>query len=319
MYEENADGAWRHVNSSSRDPTIRPRAPSDDARMVAIYNSIEWDFPPLSAAEYRRHGEAGATSGYFEQVVAQQDRVVCGYGVLSASTWAQQRDDYLASIRVQAASRRQGLGYRLYDVLLDSARRRGAKRLHGWIREDLPAARQFVKRRGFQPTGRLHRFSRLNTSAAKMDGTVELERGLYREGITILTLAELEGENGSSLRGLYTGIDPDKLLREMTGPGRSLASTWVAFDGDQVAAITWLRRRGRGAAFHEQVGVLKGNRGRDAARALTARVGTWAHCHGIEWLYMTSSGKLPSGSDIYSQLGYTPLAARLEVAKEVEA
>ena len=318
----NLDGASGHRGVAPSGPPIRPRVRADDEPIMEIYRGIEWDLPPLSVAEYRGYGDEGAAHGYLEQFVAEQQGKVCGYCVLSASPWAQRRGDYLGSVRVRADCRRQGLGHGLYDLLLDRAQTRAARRLRGWIRADSPTARAFVERRGFRPTGRSHRFARLNTVAASLDGTDRLEGDLRDRGIAIKALAEIEGEEEGALRDLHAAIEAATLLpyavwlREMTGPGRSLTSAWAALDRGRPVALSWLRRQGEQAAFHEQVGIASGELGREVTRALGMRAVAWARRQGIKWLYTGGTSSLPP--DVNRRLGYIPLAARLEVVRVLQ-
>jgi GNAT superfamily N-acetyltransferase len=184
--------------------------------------------------------------------------------------------------------------------------------------------------RGFTFTGHAEQMSRLNVGAASLDGYDGIEERLHREGIRIVTLAEVETEE-SFLRAVhavdleasrdvpssevFTGIPYDVWLKHLSGPGRSPESFWIAMDGDTPVGVATLERRGMNAAFNGFTGVARSHRGRGVARALKLKTIEWARSNGVDFIYTGNHVDNKRMLDINIRLGYKPLPRFLEVVK----
>ena len=142
------------------DFTIRPARPGDLARINAIYNyyvarsTCVWINEPCSESErqawYEGHGES------MPILVAQQDgRVVgwCSLGTFrTAYTAAGTLED---SIYVHHDFHRQGIGSRLLEALIDSARRLGLRSILANISADQTPSIRLHEKFGFEKVAHL--------------------------------------------------------------------------------------------------------------------------------------------------------------------
>jgi hypothetical protein len=139
-----------------------------------------------------------------------------------------------------------------------------------------------------------------------------------REEVVLHALHAVSSRAGVGPDGAASGaaLPYDIWLREIESTGGSSESTWVTIDRSRPVALTWLRRHGEQSAFYEQVGNLEGEMGRAAERALTMEAATWAHLHGILWLYMRGDAVHLQPLDA-DRLRYTPLAPKVEMVKHL--
>jgi GNAT superfamily N-acetyltransferase len=209
----------------------------------------------------------------------------------------------------------------------------GARRLYCRIREDQPESLAFAEKRGFRPTGRVERESRLKVDEARLDGFNGVEAQLRQEGISISTLAEIGMENDRFLRALHhmsEGTIQDVphseafqprpfefwLERTLRFPGNSPEWCWVAVHADRPVGLARLRRQGN-AAFNAYTAVDQAYRGRGIARALKLRTVLWARHNGVDFIYTGNDVENRRMLDINVRLGYEPLPGSIEVIKEL--
>jgi mycothiol synthase len=316
--------------------TVRPHAPADDERIVEIMNRIYEQFPPHTLALYRHDMDLMSRHerDHVERFVAVQEGQVLGGLLLEYEWWVQRPNVYWAEIAVDMDRWGQGFGSRLFDLLLGRAAELGAGRLYGHYAETMTHAREFLTHRGFNPTGRGDRLSRLDVRAANVGGYDGLEDQLREQGIRVTSLAEIGPDNEDFLCKLYdmefeTGLDipsSEEMTEEprsfdvwrtemLTGPGRSPESLFVAVDGERPVGVARVRRRAENAATNGYTGVDRKYRGRGIARALKLRTIEWARQNGVDFIYTSNDVENKPMLAINVNLGYQPLPSMIEVVK----
>jgi GNAT superfamily N-acetyltransferase len=300
-------------------------------QIVAIRNRIDPHYPPQTVEVFRHFASLVPEGMHNEQWVAEQDGRIVGYVLVEQSWWSKTPGVFEGKIRVDPECWRQGIGGRLYDHLLRRVTELDAQKLYSGIREGDEHAERFVSQRGFTPTGRSQRMSRLDVHRATMDGYDGLEEQLERSGLQVKTVADAGPDDEESLYDLdsLSALDVPSsepfepapfeiwLQDALTSPGSSSAWSWVALDGKQPVGVAFLRRQGENAAFNSYTGVHPAYRGRGVARALKKKTIEWARENGVDFIY--------TGNDIANQrmlsinirLGYQPLPASVEVVKQL--
>lgn len=127
--------------------TLRP-ATRADARVMAVMSrelieaGLRWRYTPPRMAQLIAEAETMA-------LVACEGPRIAGYAVMHFG------DDeaHLLLLCVQAALQRRGVGRRLHDWLLASARTAGMQRVRLELRADNTAAFAFYRALGFRQTG----------------------------------------------------------------------------------------------------------------------------------------------------------------------
>ena len=312
--------------------TIRPRKPDDDQQIVDIGNRIYPQFPEESVAEFRHWMKSRpATARHFRWVAEANGRIL-GHAVLSERWGTGRKDVYYAFIGIEPGNERQGIGSRLYEVLLEKATEVRAERVYAEVQEGHDQAEAFATRRGFAFTGQAEQMSRLEVQAANLEGYEGVAERLQEAGIRILTLAEAGADDERVLHGLhevdtesakdvpssepFVGAPYDIWLEHIRGPGSSPEHLWIAMDGDRPVGMAQLDLRGTRAAFNGYTGVLRAYRGRGVARGLKLKTVEWARENGIDYIYTGNNVNNQRMLAINIRLGYKPLPKFREVLKE---
>lgn len=314
-------------------PTLRPRVPADDPRIVEIHNAQEAESMPLSLERYRAERAQPADRRQGEVWVAILDDVVVGVGDFAPAWWTGHAGIYEIDVRVDVPSRERGIGTSLYEMLESRLTALEATRLLGWIRPNAEPARRFVARHGFRETDEIIEEYRLHMPEARSDAYPGLEERLRDRGIRITSLAQLGLEDEDFLRSLHrvwadTVDEPPDLaaLRDafptwqgqvLHSPGLSPGTHWVALDGDRPVGLTFLKRLSDDAAENDYTGVASAYRGQGIAPALKLQAIAWARENGVEWFYTSSEAGNARMISVNVRLGYRPGARKREVARNL--
>jgi GNAT superfamily N-acetyltransferase len=309
--------------------TLRPRLPRDDARIVEIHNAQEQDSAPLSLEIYREEQVSSGGEPRSEQWVAAPNGHVLGSGGFSPAWWTGDAATFLMSIRVDPTQWRQGIGTALFELLRSRVARLQGARLLGWVREDVPAGRSFAARCGFQETEKVMEEYRLHVPEATTAAYAAAEQRLRREGVRIVSLAELGPADEAFLRALRRlwshwageevagGSLAEWRRNVLEGPGQSPETHWIALDRERPVGTTFLKRLSEDAAENDFTGVAVTHRGRGIAPVLKLHAIAWARAHGVNWFYTASEvGNAPMVT-INRRLGYQPGVKRREMAGEL--
>jgi ribosomal-protein-alanine N-acetyltransferase len=129
---------------------VRPASIDDVADVAAMERRCYAD--PWPAAAFT--SLPGNPSVYF--AVARVEGLLKGYVV----GWHVLNEAELANLAVEPGSRRNGLGSRLLDQMLEDAAERGAERIFLEVRESNEGARRLYASRGFTEIGRRKKYYR---------------------------------------------------------------------------------------------------------------------------------------------------------------
>lgn len=314
---------------------VRPGREDDDPRVVTIYNAI---YPDVHVTVERyRHDLARSMrhpQGDVERYVAEEDGPVVGVMKLERHPFFSRPGSYYAEILVDPERWGHGIGSRLNAVLEDRAAARGAARLYGEIKEGIEEARRFVEARGYVPTGRVDRMSRLPVSRVNLEGYEGLEERLASQGITVRSIAEI-GIDDDFLRAVQTmEFESDRDIPSAEEPGqpmpyelwkddklfapdRSLEMFWVALHGRRPIGVARVARRGDRILSNGYTGVDREYRGRGVARLLKLKTIQFAQRNGYEWMYTGNDIENTRMLAINRRLGYEPLPGILLMVKEL--
>jgi GNAT superfamily N-acetyltransferase len=314
--------------------TLRPATLEDDEQVLAIYNRLRFDAPPTTPEAYRHWiGSRPATAG-LELWVAEADGRIVGELVAWEYWDLTEPGIWGALVDVADEFRGQGIGSRLYDHLLRRASDRKMRRLLGEVREDRPDGMAFVTARGFRPTGRVERHSRLAVGEARLEGLEAVEEKLRHQGIRVTTLAEIGPDDEAFLRALHAMHEaammdvPMSVLFEprpfeewlhhtLRYTGYSPETTWIALHGDQPVGVARVRREADVWLNNSFTGVDRAYRGRGIASALKLRSIRWARDNGIAYIYTGNDEENRSMLAVNRRLGYEALPASIELAKDL--
>lgn len=312
---------------------IRPTRREDIPIVLDIYNAAYPYRPPMTVEAYDDHVRTLAGKRY-EAWVAEIDGQVAGDFDLFEARWSSRPDTFQLILEVREDFRRQGIGSKLYSAMEDKAHTIGVRRMYTGAQETMPESIAFLEHRGWTRTGRADRPSRLKVADANLDGYLGVEERLHREGILITTLEELGTEDDNLLRAIHDmefrtehdipsseppSQDPFELWRErqLHGIGKSVATFWIAMDGNRPAGLARLRAMSDGSTGNGYTGVDPDYRGRGIARALKLKTIEWARDHNIDYIYTANDIENHRMLAINVSLGYQPLPAELELVKEL--
>jgi GNAT superfamily N-acetyltransferase len=264
--------------------TLRPAEPESDFGQLAALFSSEQDEPtsePGLKADYEEHKER-----IIRLMVAEDER-----GELLGFNWAVcsrfDASQIYFYLIVKLEQRRQGVGRRLYEDLLQVAREAQAKKLQVNIRDTCAECRSFAERRGF--TKRSHHIAmELNldtfddrpydaiisklkgegfqfTSMEALGNTVEMQRKLY--ALNDMTDVETLGSDGSHSWLSFEDFQKKVCQTDWYKPAGQMVvidtatGTWAA-----MSAIT--RFEGSEHAYNLHTGVDKHYRRRKLGQAV---------------------------------------------------
>lgn len=178
---------------------IRPFSPHDYAAFAALYNA---NFPEFSASEdeFRLDDSVRPARCRVARWVGELDgRVVglCGY---SQEPSMFHPHKFTLDLMVEPSLQGQGIGGRLWAVLVEALGELEPLRVDMWSREDMPCRVGFLERRGFQSDMRLW------TSELSLR-TLDIEQfqnqAAHPAGIRIASLAELRAADPDANQHIY--------------------------------------------------------------------------------------------------------------------
>jgi L-amino acid N-acyltransferase YncA len=313
---------------------IRPATPGDDEQVLANYNRLRFDAPPTTPEAYRYWIDSRPAGAGLELWVAEEGGRIVGelaaweyWDRPGAAAWG-------ALVEVADEARGRGIGSLLYAHLMSRLSSRGIRQLLADVREDRPDGMAFAIARGFRPSGRVDRFSRLAVAEARIGGLEAVEEKLCREGIRIATLAELGPDDEIFLRALHamheaamaevptsvafeTRPYEQWLHRTLRYQGNSPETIWIALDGDCPVGVARVRREAEGWLNNAFSGVDRAYRGRGIGTALKVRSILWAREHGITYIHTGNDEENHPMLAINRRLGYEALPASIEVVKDL--
>lgn len=315
---------------------IRERRLDDDEAIVAIRNEAHVNWPPITLERYRFQADPSLVpSGRVsERFVAEIDGEVEGIYAFGGDWSFERPHTFNGNIGVKESHRRRGIGSRLYEHLLDRARLHEANRLYATIIEGREDGIRFVTNRGFQPSGRVERMSRLEVATANLDGSEGVEERLARDDIRVQTVGEVGPDDGflhrlydmefaaakdipSSEEWRQDPFDTWKRWVLEAPPGHAPDRIWVAMHGDEPVGLAALGLSSPTVASNGLTATAREYRGKGIARALKRRQIEWCRENGIEYIYTGNDVDNARMLDINIRLGYKPVPNQIEMVKDL--
>lgn len=314
---------------------IRQTRPDDIPVTLEIYNSLRPWRPAMTLDEYNQHLRELEGKRY-ESWVADLDGQILGDFDLFEARWYAQPDTFILYGEVREDVRGQGIGSRLHTTMERRAADIDARRIYTQVIDTMPEALAFLQHRGWVPTGREDRPSRLTVADANVEGFTDVEKRLKDEGIRITTLAQMGTEDESFLHAVHemeARVEEDIpsseprmadsydqwLQRQMERPGKSHQTFWIALDGARPVGVSRLRRMSGDAVGNGLTGVDPDYRGRGIARALKLKTIEWAREHDVKYIYTANDAENRPMLAINISLGYQSLPAEIELIKDLKS
>ncbi|GEM_PF-1537912 len=317
------------------DLTIRPRRREDDERILEIFAQYEDAFL-MTLESLRFHMDERVREPGMEPQsrVAESDGRVVGDSYLEPHGWTTEQGVFFTQIEVDRDLWGNGIGSRLWQDVEELLRERQARKVYTRIAEDMEHSRQFASARGFAPTGRAERYSRLDVAAANLEGYEGIEDALRARGIVIKPLSEVDYKDETFVRGLYDAATaavrdipstedfrptPYEVWRQnfLKSPSSKPEAYFVAFHDGRPIGLANLSINSKTLAFNGLTGVMPEFRGMGVARGLKLRTIEWSRANGITHIHTSNDAENKRMLAINVRLGYQPLPAREEWLKEL--
>lgn len=128
---------------------LRPYNPKEDATRLAELLTAEGP-EPVTVAQLREWQDARSPESQIREVTAlEPDGAMAGFGEVNRSPWTPP-GHFSMEVVVDQSRRNRGIGGRLVDDLTAFARAHGATQLKVSVRDHVPEAMRFAKRRGYE-------------------------------------------------------------------------------------------------------------------------------------------------------------------------
>jgi GNAT superfamily N-acetyltransferase len=181
---------------------VRAFAPSDYEAALGVYRASYPDYTE-SVTEWRHFDDTWDSAKYFKaRLVAEEDGRVVGWAQMNHAPWAFVADKYRIDVTVLPESRRRGHGTALYDELVATAARRGARALQAVAKESNTDGVEFLARRGYFERKRDWE-SRLFVRRFDFARFAGAEERVAAEGIRISDLASERARDAKALKEAY--------------------------------------------------------------------------------------------------------------------
>jgi GNAT superfamily N-acetyltransferase len=232
---------------------------------------------------------------------------------------------------VHPEHRNRGIGSRLYEVVVDAARHRGATGLRATAREDDAAGLGFLVRRGFVERRRSWR-SVLEVGSSDTSHLPALRAALSTQGIELTTLDREGASDVSVLRavhelgveagrdmprvGRYTPISFDEFQRFEVGGSSYLPEAWIlAKRGERYVGLTSAYREAAQPDVLQQAftGTLPEYRRRKIAEALKLSLHDYARSHGYARIITSNDSMNEAMWSLNRRLGFRKTGVRIHM------
>jgi GNAT superfamily N-acetyltransferase len=314
---------------------IREQKREDDTRVLEIDHAVHPEWPKRSVEQLRHFIAVEPAGAMARRMVAEVDGEVVASAHWERALYIVDQHAWWGWIAVHPDHRKRGFGSALYERMVSNVAEHDGKHLKTEVRSDLPEALHFVETRGFRPTGREDRMSRLNVHTAQLDRSRAAASRMADHGIRIATLAELGSDKEEVLRRLhrldiettrdvpmsdeFTDMPYEEWRKQLLeAPGLTPDRVWIALDGERQVGLAYLARRGERAGSNWFTGVDRKYRSKGIARALKLCTVEWAREHGMDWIYTGNEMSNAPMLAINIEMGYEALPASIEMVKEIE-
>ncbi len=186
---------------TSPDLTVRPYTEDDFERIAAFHNLVEPDYP-TTASELRRNNSLRDPKLDYNLFLAERGGDLIGTARHTQASGLYHPQKFYVNIHVHPAHRRQGLGSRLYERLMDALEPFDPVLLRGDAKEDRPDAVRFWQKRSFLEEDRYWE-SRLDPQTFDSAPYAHLGERMRKLGVSIQPLSTLMDKHPDYRRILY--------------------------------------------------------------------------------------------------------------------
>ena len=316
--------------------TIRPFDDSDRdyEASVAIWNAL-WPDEPTSVEGMRYSNQTRSRKHFFQRIMAELEGKIVATAIYCEPEWVDEPGMYDVQIRVLPEYQRRGIGTAVYDHIIERLNELERKPLSlvSDSREDQPHSTKFLTDRGFEQKQR-QQVSRLDVASFDAAPFAATVARFEESGITVKTFEEYEAEDPDARRKSYKTyvelfqdvpifVDRmeftyDMFERELNAPNRLPGAILLAFDGDEIVAVTslWKRLADPGNLGTGLTAVARSHRRRGIAAALKVRAIEFARDIGTRVIQTDNEENNPM-YDLNVRLGFKPVPAWLIFMKEL--
>lgn len=313
------------------DVTIRPFAPTDYAGLADIINLTTPHF--TTTAERQHHQDTASPSHCaLARWVAEHDNRLIGFSFYRQYAEMYVPDEYNAGLRVHPDFWGQGIGTRLYDVMLGGVLPRQPRLLRNGLREDNERGLAFAYHRGFAEVARRWDAILDVTTFDPSPYAAHLAQ-VAAQGIEIVTYADLADDprRAEKLYTLFAGVEEDipspypytRLTFEewrpdyVDNPSFLPEAQFIAVDNTtgEFAAACVLIRSDRELLFVELTGTARAYRRRGLALAVKVPGIEWARANGYRRILVSNDPDNVGMYTINDRLGFVRQPATLIVQK----
>jgi GNAT superfamily N-acetyltransferase len=302
--------------------TIEEFESDDYSAIAAVHNAVYPEFP-MTANELARTESDRDERCRCERWVVKIGSQVVAHGGFSQWPDTYEEGEYTLIGGVIPEYRRRGIGSALFDVLADRLQVIGATILRSYARADRPTNIDFLQRRGFVEHRREQDWE-LDTAGFDSSRYRELLQRLEREGVRILSLAELDDDPKRDHK-LYELVH--ELMRDTPGaeghrklpfnqwvelnchrPEIPDEGYFVAVDGNAYVGKThFTTEESDDTLWTKLTGVIKSHRRRGIATALKVRAIEWARENGCPRIMTDNQSDNAPMLSLNEQLGFKRL------------
>lgn len=312
--------------------TIRPLTNEDFPRIVAIINRQETEGTSLEEME-RGERLRPAEVPFVRLGAVDAAGEVVAYGVTSHSP-EMPEGCFNMRVRVDLDSRHLGAGAELYRALEEWALARGATRLEGTVKEDLPEALAWAERRGWVKEHHLFESTLQLANWAPSPDLVETRSRVEASGIRFSNLAD-EVPASEVIRRFYDLIDvmrmdvpvfgerplaPFEIFKKYveSDPHFDARNVLLAIDGEKWAAMCDLQVMPSGGMYHGLTAVDREYRGRGLSTAIKVVALEYARDKGVPYVRTNNHSANERMLAVNRKFGYVPAPGFYTIAKTFE-
>ena len=313
--------------------SIRESTRADFPRIVEILNAQINE--PITLDEYIRQDNARPKDEIYSRVVAQlESGEIAAWGITVHES-TNRPGEFFMRVRVDAPYRSKGIGYAIYQHLIEFAREHGATRMESGVREQDADAYAWAQRQGFVQEHHLFestltletwdpapfqeavekvqesgiRFATLAQAAEGME-PLEMYRKYHRFLIPIVhDIPSVEDRPRMPFDEWYNFVKDD--------PEWKPEQILLAVDGENWAAVAHLRKVASGALYNDFTGVARDYRSRGITLALKVEALNLAKSLGAPYIRTNNLSINPRILAVNKKLGYVPSPGHFLLAKSL--
>lgn len=303
--------------------TLRPAASFDDAVAFADLRAVVTPYQVFTPERIHHIWQVTPPHAHLKTLVAEVDGQIVAAGRAAFNTWTSEAGSASLTIMVHPDHRRQGIGGRIHQELVDHLLAHDARKLEVWGEDeaDVPG---FAERRGYERTFEL-RYSKLDlTDLAALPPVPDLA-----PGVTVTPFSKVEPEAVFSVDAASVVDEPGNTAADdldydewydSVWESPSLdkeASTLVVVDGVPAAYTNVEVDQRSHRMWSNGTGVLREHRGKGLAKIAKAVAVRRAAERGVTAAYTSNDEVNKPMLAVNEWLGYQPCAAQFSYLRTV--